>query len=60
MLNETMAGWARWPPFHYYLGNDSLKNGMDWGNAAVLAAVCAVLIAASFVLLQRRDIRQTG
>ena len=46
--------------FHYYLGNDPLINGMDWGNAAVLAAPSIVLLGLSFVLFQRRDIRQRG
>ena len=59
-INDTLADWARWSPFHYYLGNDPLNNGMDWGNAAVLAAISVVLIAASLVFFQRRDIRQTG
>ena len=59
-LNDTMANLAAWSPFYYYLGNDPLNNGMDWGNAAVLAAICVVLIAVSIVLFQRRDIRQTG
>ena len=47
-------------PFHYYLGSDPLTTGMDWGNAAVLLALTAILIALSFVLFQRRDIRQRG
>ena len=59
-INDTLADWAGWSPFHYYLGNDPLNNGMDWGNAAVLAAISVVLIAASLVFFQRRDIRQTG
>ena len=59
-INDTLTDWAGWSPFHYYLGNDPLNNGMDWGNAAVLAAISVVLIAASLVFFQRRDIRQTG
>jgi ABC-2 type transport system permease protein len=47
-------------PFHYYLGSDPLVNGMDWGAAAVLAVLALVLIGLSFVLFQRRDIRQRG
>ena len=45
-------------PFHYYLDSDPLINGMDWGDAAVLAALSIVLLGLSFVLFQRRDIRQ--
>ncbi|MFC1935860.1 ABC transporter permease subunit [Chloroflexota bacterium] len=59
-INETMAAWAKWSPFHYYLGNDPLNNGMDWGHGAILAGLAVVLIALSVVLFQRRDIRQTG
>jgi len=57
-FDETMADVAVLSPFHYYLGNDPLNNGMDWSHAAVLLAICAVLLAASFVLFERRDIRQ--
>ena len=59
-LTERLAQFAKWSPFHYYLGNDPLNNGMDWGHAAALTAICVVLIGASFVLFQRRDIRQRG
>lgn len=59
-LNDTIAGWARISPFHYYLGNDPLNNGMDWINGGVLAGIVVVLIALSVVLFQRRDLRQTG
>jgi len=59
-ISDALADWAWLSPFHYYIGNDPLNNGMDWGNAAVLVAISVVLIAASFVLFQRRDIRQTG
>ncbi len=50
--------WAS--PFHYYLGSDPLVNGMDWGDAAVLAVLAFALIGMSPVLFQRRDIRQRG
>ena len=60
MVNESMAGWAKLSPFYYYLGNDPLVNGMDWGHVAVLVAICVVLVGASLALFQRRDIRQTG
>ena len=60
LLNDSVAGAARWSPFHYYLGSDPLNNGMDWGNGAVLAGLTVVLLALSVILFQRRDIRQTG
>ncbi len=59
-LNESMADVVQWLPFYYYLGNDPLNNGMDWGHGAILAGLAAVLIALSVVLFQRRDLRQTG
>ena len=57
-LNDGIADLAWLTPFHYYLGNDPLNNGMDWVNAAVLAVLSVVLIGLSVVLFQRRDIRQ--
>lgn len=59
-LNYKLAQLAKWSPFHYYLDNDPLHNGMDWGHAAVLVVICVLLVGASFPLFQRRDIRQTG
>ena len=50
--------WQKLSPFYYYLGSDPLNNGLAWGDAAVLAAIAAVLIALSFPLFQRRDIRE--
>ena len=59
-INDALAGIAWLSPFHYYLGSDPLNNGMDWGNAVVLLALSVVFIGLSFVLFQRRDIRQRG
>jgi ABC-2 type transport system permease protein len=59
-INEAVAAWARFSPFHYYLGSDPLSNGMDWGHGALLAALAASLIVLSVVLFHRRDIRQRG
>jgi ABC-2 type transport system permease protein len=56
-LNEAIAGWAKWSPFYYYLGNDPLNNGMDWSNAAILTGLSIVLVGLSAVLFKRRDIR---
>lgn len=58
-LNTSIAGWAKWSPFYYYLGNDPLNNGMDWGNAAILAGISVVLVGLSVALFQRRDLRQS-
>ncbi len=59
-LNEGLDNLGWLTPFSYYLGNDPLNNGMDWIDAVVLASLCAILIGMSFVLFQRRDIRQRG
>ena len=59
-LNDGLdeLGWLS--PFRYYLGSDPLINGMAWIDAAVLVVLSAILIGLSFVLFQRRDIRQRG
>ena len=59
-LDERIAGWANWSPFHYYLSSDPLNNGMDWVHGAILGALTIVLIAVAVVLFNRRDVRQTG
>lgn len=60
ILNDRLSGWAWLSPFHYYLGNDPLNNGMDWSNAAVLLAAAVALVSLSVVLFERRDLRQSG
>ena len=42
--------------FHYYMGNDPLRNGIDFANAAVLAAVAVAFLVASLVAFDRRDL----
>ena len=59
-LNESLAGYARWSPFYYYLTSDPLTNGMHWGHGGVLAGLVVVLVAASVALFERRDLRQSG
>jgi ABC-2 type transport system permease protein len=59
-FNDSLAGYAKWSPFYYYLSSDPLVNGMHWGHGAILAGLTAGLIALSVVLFQRRDLRQTG
>ncbi|MEE8374828.1 MAG: hypothetical protein V3S26_00725, partial [Acidimicrobiia bacterium] len=56
-LSENYAGWAKLSPFYYYQTSNPLVNGMAWGDAAVLAGIFIVLIAASIPLFQRRDLR---
>lgn len=42
--------------FRYYSGNDPLRNGISLPDAGVLVAVTAVLMVASLVLFERRDL----
>jgi ABC-2 type transport system permease protein len=42
--------------FRYYAGGDPLRNGISLPDAAVLAAVAAVFLAASVILFERRDL----
>ena len=58
MGNLEDAGWAKASPFYYYLGGDPLAQGMNWGHAAVLAGLTAVLLALAFPAFERRDLRQ--
>jgi ABC-2 type transport system permease protein len=53
---ESLAGYAKWSPFYYYLSSDPLNNGMAWGHGAVLVGLASVLIGLSVVLFNRRDL----
>jgi ABC-2 type transport system permease protein len=59
-LSDSLAGYAKWSPFYYYLSSDPLMNGMPWGHAAVLAVLSTVLIGIAVLLFDRRDLRQSG
>jgi ABC-2 type transport system permease protein len=59
-LSDSLAGLAKATPFYYYLTSDPLLTGMHWGHGAILAGLFVVLIGASVILFQRRDLRQTG
>lgn len=58
LINQATSGWTAWLPNHYYLGSDPLVNGMDWGDATVLAGLTIVLLGAAVWLFDRRDLRQ--
>ena len=58
--SESLSGLAKATPFYYYLASDPLLTGMHWGHGAVLAGLFVVLVGASVILFQRRDLRQTG
>jgi ABC-2 type transport system permease protein len=42
--------------FHYYLGHNPLRNGLDVGDTAILAIVAVVFLAASLFLFEKRDL----
>jgi ABC-2 type transport system permease protein len=47
----------RWvSPFKYYMGNDPLRNGIDAGDAAVLAALTLIFLVVSVIAFERRDL----
>lgn len=56
-LSESFEAWAVLSPFQFFLGSDPLTSGMAWGDAAILAAIFVVLVAASIPLFERRDLR---
>lgn len=54
---QVGADWLRHlTPFDYYIGGEPLKNGFQPADAAVLAAVTIVLIAAGAWRFTRRDV----
>lgn len=57
-VTDGLSFLQKLSPFYYYLGNDPLNKGMEWGHPVVLAAIAVALIGVSFPLFQRRDIRQ--
>jgi ABC-2 type transport system permease protein len=52
--------WLSWTrdvsPFHYYSGGQPLSNGLQPGDAAVLAVVTLVLVASAALAFRRRDV----
>jgi ABC-2 type transport system permease protein len=53
-------GLAHIFPWYYYSSNSPLNNGLNWGDVAVLVALSVVCFAASWVGIQRRDLRDKG
>ncbi len=43
-------------PFHWYLGGEPLRNGVQWGGVATLVLVSAALVAAGTAAFNRRDV----
>ncbi|WP_330230337.1 ABC transporter permease [Nocardia sp. NBC_00508] len=51
------ADWLTYlSPFHYYIGGEPLRNGMQWADAAILVAISAVLILLGLNRFNRRDL----
>jgi ABC-2 type transport system permease protein len=47
----------RWlSPFKYYMGGDPLRNGVNLGDAAVLAGLIVVFMILSVIAFERRDL----
>ena len=59
-LSENLAGYVKWSPWYYFLGNDPLVKGIDWWHAVVLAVTALVLVIFSVYFFQRRDLRYNG
>ncbi|GAA0966415.1 hypothetical protein GCM10009555_008190 [Acrocarpospora macrocephala] len=55
-LREASQGLKYLSPFHYYIGGEPLKNGMQWADASILIAISAVLVAVGLARFNRRDI----
>ncbi|GAA5019765.1 ABC transporter permease subunit [Actinopolymorpha pittospori] len=54
---QIHAEWLRYlSPFHYYIGGEPLKNGLQLTDACVLLAISVILVAAGAWRLNRRDI----
>lgn len=56
-LSQATEPFAAFSPFHWYLGNDPLLNGMDWIGAGLLAGVFVALVALAIPAFQKRDLR---
>lgn len=50
-------GWIqRFSPFHWYLGGEPLKNGVQWGDCALLVGVALIFAIAGIWRFDRRDV----
>lgn len=52
-----LDGWAELSPWHYALGSDPLRNGIDPAHLGVLAAIVVVAMAIAHLLFNRRDLK---
>jgi ABC-2 type transport system permease protein len=51
-----IAGARRLSPFHYYIGGEPLRHGVQWADAGILLAAAVVLVAAGAFWFNRRDL----
>lgn len=52
------ADWLKLlSPFHYYIGGEPLRNGMQWADAAILLAISLALVSVGYARFNRRDLR---
>jgi len=42
--------------FRYYMGDDPLRNGLNLGDAAVLAGVTVIFLVIAVMAFDRRDL----
>ncbi|WP_227999471.1 ABC transporter permease subunit [Nocardia australiensis] len=52
------ADWLKYfSPFHYYIGGEPLRHGMQWADAGALLSITAVMVVVGFFRFNRRDLR---
>ncbi|WP_280309792.1 hypothetical protein [Nocardia abscessus] len=51
------ADWLKYlSPFHYYIGGEPLRNGMQWTDAAVLVVISVVLVVCGLARFNHRGL----
>ncbi|MEV4708654.1 ABC transporter permease subunit [Actinoplanes sp. NPDC049316] len=53
-----IGGARRVSPFHYYIGGEPLRHGVQWADAAILLATAGLFVAAGAFWFNRRDINR--
>ncbi len=56
-VNPDTEAWVQLSPYHYFLGGDPLVEGMQWGDALVLAATFVVPVLLAIPAFRRRDLK---
>lgn len=55
-----LAGFDRWAelsPWHYALGSDPLRHGIDLAHLGVLTGLCAIALVIAVITFGRRDLK---